>query len=98
PAVRLHCLLTAACTPTSASGQPVCCTKSIQRYLTMEVTRVRTVWPEQIGRPSASREARRSLPPKLNVPPKFCGEILSSVSRRSLAPNFHECVPLIIEV
>jgi len=64
----------------------------------MEVTGVSNGWPAQIGRPLASREGSRSEPPKVNVPPKFCGDMVSSVSRRRRAPNFHECLPLTIEV
>jgi len=37
-------------------------------------------------------------PAKLNAPPKFCIEMLSSLCSRTRTPNRHECAPFRIEV
>src|SRR5215831_690067 len=72
---------------------------SVRRYRSMEViaTNVGLAGTAQLE--GLTTDGTSALPPpKLNDPPKFCGETLETLSSRRRAPKRQKCFPAAFEV
>src|SRR5262245_34652799 len=82
-----------------ADEQPSCWNRSVRRYLSIEVIDANAGFGPSVHEVGLTTTgASVLLPPNVNVPPKFCGEIFEILSSRRRAPNLHKCCLAAIEV
>jgi hypothetical protein len=59
-----------------------------RRYRSMEVMGASVTLPDESSTGLLLPSSTGASPPNVNVPPKYCGDVLSTTSPRNLTPNF----------
>src|SRR5215467_10766043 len=99
PELMLNWVAPPPSTRICAALQPSCWKISVRRYFSIDVIEANAAFGDNAHDVGSTTAGASVLPPlNVNVPPKFCGERLCTLSFRKRTPNRHKCLPATIEV